>query len=99
MRAAQLPRVVEGSEPAGSVRAAIATELGLPPGIPVAAGAGDAAAGAIGIGAIADGDAFVSLGTSAQYFVTTAAYRPSRSSCSRPTATACRSAGTSARRC
>ena len=73
---AQLPRVVEGSEPAGSVRAAIAAELGLPPGIPVAAGAGDAAAGAIGIGAIADGDAFVSLGTSAQYFVTTAAYRP-----------------------
>ena len=76
MHEAQLPRVVEGSEPAGSVRAAIAAELGLPPGIPVAAGAGDAAAGAIGIGAIDDGDAFVSLGTSAQYFVTTAAYRP-----------------------
>jgi xylulokinase len=72
----QLPRVVEGSEPAGAVRPAAATALGLPAGIPVAAGAGDAAAGAIGIGAIADGDAFVSLGTSAQYFVTTAAYRP-----------------------
>jgi xylulokinase len=76
MREAQLPRVVEGSEPAGTVLPAIAAELGLPAGIPVAAGAGDAAAGAIGIGAIQDGDAFVSLGTSAQYFVSTAAYRP-----------------------
>ena len=76
MRAAQLPRVVEGSLPAVALRPAIAAGLGLPAGIPVAAGAGDAAAGAIGIGAIADGDAFVSLGTSAQYFVTTAAYRP-----------------------
>ncbi len=76
LREGQLPRVVEGSEPAGAVRAAIGAELGLPAGIPVAAGAGDAAAGAIGIGAIQDGDAFVSLGTSAQYFVTTAAYRP-----------------------
>jgi xylulokinase len=55
---------------------AIAAELGLRAGIPVAAGAGDAAAGAIGIGAIQDGDAFVSLGTSAQYFVSTADYRP-----------------------
>ena len=73
---AQLPRVVEGSEPAGAVRAGIAAEIGLPAGTTLAAGAGDAAAGAIGIGAIADGDAFVSLGTSAQYFVTTDAYRP-----------------------
>ena len=72
----QVPRVVEGSEPAGAVRAAAAAALGLTAGTPVAAGAGDAAAGAIGIGAIGDGDAFVSLGTSAQYFVTTAAYRP-----------------------
>jgi xylulokinase len=71
-----LPRVVEGSDPAGAVLPAIAAELSLPAGIPVAAGAGDAAAGAIGIGAIQDGDAFVSLGTSAQYFVSTAAYRP-----------------------
>ena len=45
--------------------------LGLPAGLPIAAGAGDAAASAIGIGAINDGDGFISLGTSAQYFVTT----------------------------
>jgi xylulokinase len=74
--AAQLPRLAEGSTPAGTLRPGIAAELGLPPGIPIAAGAGDAAGGAVGIGAVEDGDGFVSLGTSAQYFVTTAAYRP-----------------------
>ena len=72
----QVPRIVEGSEPAGALLPGVAAELGLPAGIPIAAGAGDAAAGAIGIGAVDDGDAFVSLGTSAQYFVTTASYRP-----------------------
>jgi xylulokinase len=42
----------------------------------VAAGAGDAAAGAIGIGAVQDGDAFISLGTAAQYFVTRETCQP-----------------------
>ena len=42
----------------------------------VAGGAGDAAAAAIGIGAVEDGDAFISLGTSAQFFVTDDRYRP-----------------------
>lgn len=73
---AQMPRIVEGTMPAATLRPGIAAELGLPPGIPLAGGAGDAAAGAIGIGAIDDGDGFVSLGTSAQYFVTTGTYRP-----------------------
>jgi xylulokinase len=71
-----LPPVIEGDAAAGRLRADAAGELGLPPGIPVAAGTGDAAAGAIGLGQIGDGDAFVSLGTSGQLFVTTAAYRP-----------------------
>jgi xylulokinase len=73
---AHVPCIVEGNVAPGGVRATVAAELGLRPGTPVAAGAGDAAAGAIGIGAVGDGDAFVSLGTSAQYFVTTADYRP-----------------------
>jgi xylulokinase len=42
----------------------------------VAGGAGDAAAGAIGLGAIEDGSAFLSLGTSGQLFVTTRDFRP-----------------------
>ena len=42
----------------------------------VAGGAGDVAAGGIGIGAVEDGDAFISVGTSAQFFVSDDRYRP-----------------------
>jgi xylulokinase len=75
-RAVQLPRLVEGTAAGGRLKPAVAARLGLRPEVVVAGGAGDAAAGAIGIGAVDDGDAFVSLGTSAQLFVTTASYRP-----------------------
>ncbi len=67
---------MEGPDQAGRVTAAVAAELGLPPGCVIAGGAGDAAAGAIGIGAVADGDGFISLGTASQLFVTGDAYRP-----------------------
>ncbi len=76
LSATQMPRLVEGSQPSAVLQADIAREWGVPADIVVAGGAGDAAAGAVGIGAVSDGDAFVSLGTSGQYFVTTAAYRP-----------------------
>ena len=76
LSAAQMPRLVEGSQPSAVVRPDIAREWGMPENVVVAGGAGDAAAGAVGIGAVSDRDAFVSLGTSGQYFVTTAAYRP-----------------------
>jgi xylulokinase len=71
-----LPRILNGSDIAGTLHPSSASELGLTSGIPVVAGAGDAAAGAIGIGAIGDGDGFLSLGTSGQLFVTTKDYRP-----------------------
>lgn len=71
-----LPRILSGPDIAGRLRDAAAMELGLPSGIPVVAGAGDAAAGAVGIGAVTDGDGFLSLGTSGQLFVTTKDYRP-----------------------
>lgn len=73
---AALPPLLESPQPAGFVSASLADRWGLPRGVVVAAGAGDAAAGAVGIGALADGDAFLSLGTSAQLFVSTASYRP-----------------------
>lgn len=66
-----LPQVLPGHEIAGELTAHAAAELGLPRGIPVAAGAGDGAAGAVGIGAVAPGDGFISLGTSGQLFLTT----------------------------
>lgn len=71
-----LPEVCEGSETSSYLSKSAAALLGLPAGLPIATGAGDAAASAIGVGAIHDGDGFISLGTSAQYFVTTSDYRP-----------------------
>ena len=71
----RMPMLIEGSEPSGLLRATIAREWGLPDTVVVAGGAGDGAAGAMGVGAIEEGSAFISLGTSAQLFVTTNSYR------------------------
>jgi xylulokinase len=76
LKPAQFPRLCEGTEISGRLTSETAGKWGLKSGMPVAAGAGDAAAGAIGIGAVEDGDTFISLGTSAQYFSVTGAYRP-----------------------
>ncbi len=73
---AWLPDILYGAEIAGDLRPDAANALGLPPGLPIAAGGGDAAAGAVGIGAVSAGDGFISLGTSGQLFVTNAEYRP-----------------------
>jgi xylulokinase len=75
-----LPGLVEGSEVSGRLRPQLARLWGLRQPVGVAGGAGDVAAAAIGLGAIADGNAFLSLGTSAQVFVTTNAYRPAEPS-------------------
>lgn len=72
-----LPPLCEGSSAGGVIRREWATRWGLPRDVIVAGGAGDAAAGAVGIGAVGEAQAFVSLGTSAQLFVSTASYRPS----------------------
>jgi xylulokinase len=64
---AAMPRLVEGSAISGSLRPAVAEELGVPR-IPVAGGAGDQAAGAIGTGVVSSGDTFLSLGTSGAIF-------------------------------
>src|SRR5580698_3431744 len=47
----QMPRLVEGSAPSGSLMSAVAKELQLPP-VVVAGGAGDNAASAVGMGVI-----------------------------------------------
>ena len=75
-----LPQCFEGTEPSGKLTPEAAGALGLTPGIIVAAGAGDAAAGAMGVGAIEDGDAFISLGTSGQLFVCSSAFQPNAAS-------------------
>ena len=73
---AQMPGLVEGTQPAGTLRTEIAEAWGLPHGCVVAGGAGDNAAGAAGIGCIAPGQAFVSLGTSGVIFVSDASFLP-----------------------
>lgn len=72
----QLPRLVEGTEVAGRLRPDLAGRWGLPAGIAVAGGGGDAACGGAGVGAIEEGDGFLSLGTSGQFFVAGDSYRP-----------------------
>lgn len=73
----QMPHLVEGTQPSGVLRSDLAREWGMRDDVVIAGGAGDAAAGAVGLGAIDDGSAFVSLGTSGQLFVTTCDFRPS----------------------
>jgi xylulokinase len=72
----RMPRLSEGSEPSGMLRPDIARAWGLSHPVVVAGGGGDAATGAVGLGAVEDGAAFLSLGTSGQLFVVTKEYRP-----------------------
>ena len=67
-------RLFEGSAAVGTIRPSAADELGLPRGVVIAAGGGDAAVGAVGLGAIAPGEAFISLGTATQLIVATERY-------------------------
>ena len=72
---AHMPRLVEGNAAAGMLRPDLAARWGMTAPI-LAGGAGDNAAGAIGVSAIKPGDAFVSLGTSGVLFATTDRARP-----------------------
>lgn len=71
-----MPRLVEGSEVSGTLRDALADELGLPRSIPVAGGGSDNAATGVGMGTVTAGQAFVSLGTSGVLFAANDGYSP-----------------------
>ncbi|RYE34790.1 MAG: xylulokinase [Hyphomicrobiales bacterium] len=71
-----MPALVEGSQPAGRMRADLARELGFDAPPLFAGGAGDNAAGAVGLGAVAPGSSFLSLGTSGVLWRTTAGFEP-----------------------
>ena len=60
------PLLPSAGAPAGHLTAEAGTELGLPAGIPVAAGAGDTAAAALGSGIAGHGDIQLTVGTGAQ---------------------------------
>ena len=71
-----MPRLVEGNAPAGTLSAALATRWGIRRPPLLAGGAGDNAAGAVGLGATRAGSAFVSLGTSGVLWATTGRFIP-----------------------
>jgi xylulokinase len=73
---AHMPRLVEGSDVAGRLRAPLAERWGLRAGVPVAGGGGDNAASAVGMGAVQAGQGFVSLGTSGVVFLASDRHRP-----------------------
>jgi xylulokinase len=72
----QMPRLVEGSQESGLLRSEIASTWRTGGKVIVAGGAGDAAAGGVGLGAVGEDDAFLSLGTSGQLFVAGESYKP-----------------------
>ncbi len=71
-----MPRLVEGSAPAGQLTPSLQARWGMTSAPVVAGGAGDNAAGAVGLGAIQPGKAFLSLGTSGVLWATTDRFRP-----------------------
>ena len=64
MKMEQMPKLVEGNQVAGQMRADLTSEFGFPKDVKIVGGAGDNAAAACGVGAINEGEGFVSLGTS-----------------------------------
>ena len=75
LKRSNMPRLFEGNAPTGKLRAEVADELGIPR-VVVAGGGGDNAASAAGLGVVAPGQAFLSLGTSGVLFVVTDKFRP-----------------------
>ncbi|HWH93907.1 MAG TPA: xylulokinase [Baekduia sp.] len=71
-----LPTVYEGAQATGVLRDDVAAELGLPAGLPVAAGGGDNAAAALGAGVAARGQLSASIGTSGVLFAPTDRFMP-----------------------
>ncbi|WP_075291215.1 xylulokinase [Pararhizobium arenae] len=76
----QMPSLVEGTDVGGTLKADIAAKWGMGAGVVVAGGAGDNAASACGMGTVAEGQAFVSLGTSGVLFAANASYLPNPAS-------------------
>ncbi len=76
MRRDQMPELFEGTDATGRITDALAKAWGMPLQPVVAGGGGDNASAAVGIGAVRDGDAILSLGTSGVMFVSNAKFSP-----------------------
>ncbi|MCG8528392.1 MAG: xylulokinase [Opitutales bacterium] len=71
-----LAKVYESQEVSAKLGIEVATEVGLPAGLPIIAGAGDQAAGAIGSGVVNEGTVACSLGTSGVVFAQANQFAP-----------------------
>jgi xylulokinase len=71
-----MPKLYEGSQATGKLRADLARNWGIDGQPVVAGGGGDNAASACGVGVVRPGTAFVSLGTSGVLFVSNARFSP-----------------------
>ncbi|HEX7453560.1 MAG TPA: xylulokinase [Polyangiaceae bacterium] len=71
--ASSMPSLYEGNAVTGRLSQSLAERWGMNR-VPVAAGAGDNAAGAIGVGIVRHGQAMLSLGTSGVYFAVSNGY-------------------------
>lgn len=72
----RMPRLVEGTDVSGTLRAELSRQWGMTSGVVVAGGAGDNAASACGIGTVKAGQAFASLGTSGVLFAANDSFLP-----------------------
>lgn len=70
-----MPSLCEGTDVSGYLKSDLVERWGMQPNVILAGGAGDNAAGAVGIGAVENQQAFISLGTSGVYFVASNDYR------------------------
>ncbi|MBG1232851.1 xylulokinase [Aestuariivirga litoralis] len=76
MRRDQMPELFEGTDATGRISDKLAKDWGMPLKPVVAGGGGDNASAAVGIGAVHDGDAILSLGTSGVLFVANKNFSP-----------------------
>ncbi len=76
MRRDQMPKLYEGTDATGRLTAAVAKAWGMPKRPIVAGGGGDNAASACGIGAVKNGEGFISIGTSGVLFVSNDKFSP-----------------------
>lgn len=72
---AQMPRLLEGAEVTGHLREKVASRWGMRQ-VLVAGGGADAAAASVGLGAVRDGEAILSLDGSVSILVTMSSHRP-----------------------
>ncbi|SDB31799.1 xylulokinase [Bauldia litoralis] len=75
MDRSQMPELFEGSAATGTLNAELASRWGMTGKVVVAGGGGDNAASGCGVGAVAPGTGFISIGTSGVIFVTADRYR------------------------